>query len=138
MLGIGPGDLGEFLDGDPTAVVVLVLVLETALVDDIGSFLAALGDDKVGAEVVGGGSEVGERELGEFRRASAGGGSGVGPVGGVSVLSLLVVEGLVIVVGVPSPEGRCATAHNSVELTQCPTSASCSLIIIERRTRRER
>lgn len=138
MLGIGPGELGEFFDGDPTAVVVLVLVLEAALVDDIGSFLAALGDDEVGAEVVGGGSEVGERELGEFRRASGGEGSGVGPVGGVSVLSLLVVEGLVLVVGVPSPKVRCATAHNSVELTQCPTSASCSLIIIERRTRRER
>lgn len=126
LLRIGPGELGEFLDGDPTAVV--VLVLEAALVDDIGGFLTALGDDEVGAEVVGGSSQVGERELRESRRASG----GVRAVGGVIVLSLLVLVGMVLGVGVRSPQGRCATAHNSVELTQCAASASCSLIIIER------
>jgi len=57
LLGVRPSLLGEFLDGDPAA---LVVVLEAAFVDDIGGFLAALGDDVVGAEVVGGGSEVGE------------------------------------------------------------------------------
>ncbi len=34
----------------------LVVVLEAALEDDIGGFLAAFGDDVVCAEVVGGGS----------------------------------------------------------------------------------
>ncbi|KAK9998908.1 hypothetical protein SO802_018511 [Lithocarpus litseifolius] len=49
--------LGEFLDGDSAA---LVVVLEAAFVDDIGGFLADLGDDVVGAEVVGSGFEVGD------------------------------------------------------------------------------
>lgn len=46
LLRVRPGQFGEFLDGDPTA------VLEAALVDDIGGSLAAFGDDVVRAEVV--------------------------------------------------------------------------------------
>ena len=57
LLGVRPSLLGELLDGNPAA---LVVVLEVAFVDNIGGFLAALGDDVVGVEVVGGSSEVGE------------------------------------------------------------------------------
>ena len=57
LLGVRPSLLVEFLDGDSAA---LVVVLEAAFVDDIGGFLVALGDDVVGPEVLGGGSEVGE------------------------------------------------------------------------------
>lgn len=68
LLGIRPSQFGEFLDGDPAA------VLKAALVDNIGGSVAALGDDGVEAEVVGGGLQVGERELGE--------GGGAGGIGG--------------------------------------------------------
>lgn len=117
MLGIRPGELGEFLNGDPSAI---VLVLKAALVNDIGGFLATLGDDELGAEVVSGRFQVRERELRETWRASRsdGAGSGVGSVRGVRlvvvVMSLLSFE---------SRDGffegrRSATAHNSPELTQ--------------------
>lgn len=138
LLGVGPGQLSEFLDGDPSTI---VLALETALVDDIGGFLSAFGDDEVGAEVVGGGFQVGERELRENRHASRSRWDGVRSVGrertAVVVLALVVV--VVIVVRARFFQGgRFATAHYSVELTQCPTSASCLLIIIDRQTERER
>lgn len=114
LLGIGPGELGEFLNRDRTTV---ILVLKSALVNDIGGFLTALGDDELGAEVVCCGFEVGERELREARCASGSGGGGVGSVRGVRmmvVLSLSVFES-----GVGFFERRrCTTAHNSVELTQ--------------------
>ena len=64
LLGVRPGELGEFLDGDPAAEVV---VLEAALVDHIGGLLAALGDDEVGAEVVRRRFQLRKRELRESR-----------------------------------------------------------------------
>lgn len=67
LLRIGPCHFGKFLDSDPP------LVLKATLINDIGGFLPTLGDDVVGAEVVGGGLELRERELGE----SAGGGGAV-------------------------------------------------------------
>lgn len=69
LFGVRPGQFGKFLDGDPPTVII-VLVLEAALVDDIGGLLAALGDDEVGAEIVGGGFQVGQRELRESRHVS--------------------------------------------------------------------
>ena len=77
LLGVRPSLLGELLDGNPAA---LVVVLEVAFVDNIGGFLAALGDDVVGVEVVGGSSEVGEWELEEARRAEHSEEDGVGAV----------------------------------------------------------
>lgn len=71
LLGVGPSQLSELLDGDPTAI---VLVLKAAFVNDIGGFFAALGNDVIGAEVVGSGLEVGEGELGESRDATGKGG----------------------------------------------------------------
>lgn len=67
MLRVRPGQFGEFLDGDPAA------VLKAALVDDIRGSLAAFGDDVVGAEVVGGRFEVRQRELQEGRDSDGGG-----------------------------------------------------------------
>ena len=57
LLGVRPSLVGEFLDGNPAT---LVMVLEAAFVDDIRGFLTALGDDVVRAEVVGGNSKVEE------------------------------------------------------------------------------
>ena len=57
MLGVRSSQLSEFIDGDPSAI---ALILETAFVDDIGGFLAALGNNKIEAEVVGSGLEVGK------------------------------------------------------------------------------
>lgn len=139
LLGLRPGQFGKFLDGDPPTVII-VLVLEAALVDDIGGLLAALGDDEVGAEVVGGGFQVGQRELRESRHVSVSDcGCGVVSVGqfgsvckrrGVPVLSSAV---LVFGWRWSSYKKGLAAAHNSAELTQCPTSHSSSpLPIIER------
>lgn len=72
LLGIGPRKLGELLDGDPTA------VIEPTLVDNVGGFLATFRYYVVGAEVVGGGFEVGE---GEFREGRGGAGFRVGSGG---------------------------------------------------------
>lgn len=65
LFGVRPGQFAKFLDGDPAAVVV---ILEAALVDDIGGFLAALGDDELGAEVVRRRFQLRQRELRESRR----------------------------------------------------------------------
>jgi hypothetical protein len=59
LLRVGPGEAGEALDGDEAAPV------EAAAVDDVGRLLAALGDDEVGAEALGGGAQLGEPELPE-------------------------------------------------------------------------
>lgn len=59
LFGVRPRQLGELLHRNPSTVV------ESALIDEIGGLLPALGDDEVGAEVVGGGLEVREGELGE-------------------------------------------------------------------------
>jgi hypothetical protein len=59
LLRVGPGEAGEALDGDESAPV------EAAAVDDVGRLLAALGDDEVGAEALGGGAQLGEPELPE-------------------------------------------------------------------------
>lgn len=141
LLGVRPGQFGKFLDGDPPTVII-VLVLEAALVDDIGGLLAALRDDEVGAEVVGGGFQVGQRELRESRHVS-GCGCGVVSVGqfgsvckrGVKRRGVPVVSSAVLVFGWrwPSYKKGLAAAHNSAELTQCPTSPSSPpLPIIER------
>lgn len=66
LLRVGPSELGELFNSDPAA---MVVVLEAALVDNIGSLLAALRDDVVGAEVVGGCPQVGKRELRKSRHA---------------------------------------------------------------------
>ena len=42
LLGVRPSLLGELLDGNPAA---LVVVLEVTFVDNIGGFLTALGVD---------------------------------------------------------------------------------------------
>lgn len=63
MARIGPGQLVEALDGDPTVAV----VVELALVNDVGGFLAVLGDYVVGGEARRGGFELVEAELGEAR-----------------------------------------------------------------------
>lgn len=52
LFGVGPGQFGELLDGDPAA------VLEAAFVHKIVGFFAAFRDYEVGAEVVGGSFEV--------------------------------------------------------------------------------
>ena len=57
LLGVRPSQLSEFIDGDPSAI---ALILETVFVDDTGGFLAALRNNKMGAEVVGRGLEVGK------------------------------------------------------------------------------
>lgn len=57
LLRIRPGEFGKALNSNPATV---MAVVEATSVDDIGSFLAALGDDVIGAEAVGGGFEVGE------------------------------------------------------------------------------
>ena len=51
--------------------------MEATLVDDIGGFVAALRDDVIGAEAVGGGFEVGKRELREGRDVHGGASNGV-------------------------------------------------------------
>lgn len=61
LLRVGPREAGEALDGDEAAAV------EAAPVDDVGRLLAALGDDEVGAEALGGGPQLGEAELPEDR-----------------------------------------------------------------------
>jgi hypothetical protein len=61
LLRVRPGEAREALDGDEAAAV------EAAAVDDVGRLLAALGDDKVGAESLGGGAQLGQRELPEHR-----------------------------------------------------------------------
>lgn len=112
--------LSELLDGDPAAV---VLVLEAALVDDVGGLLAALGHDEIGAEVVGGGPQVGQGELGEeARRAGCRGGVVVGAVGGPGAVVVVggggvagaarVVGAMGFVVGAGLlQDGRRAAAH---------------------------
>lgn len=67
LLRVGPGEAGEALDGDEAAAV------EAAAVDDVGGLLAALGDDEVGAEALGGGAQLGETELPEHRDRALGG-----------------------------------------------------------------
>lgn len=52
MFGVGPGQFGELLDGDPAA------VLKAAFVDNVGSLFGGVGNNKVRAEVVGGCFEV--------------------------------------------------------------------------------
>jgi hypothetical protein len=59
LLRVGPGEAREALDGDEASPV------EAAPVDDVGRLLAALGDDEVGAEALGGGAQLGEPELPE-------------------------------------------------------------------------
>ena len=59
LLRVRPGEAREALDGDEPAAV------EPAAVDGVGRLLAALGDDEVGAEPLGGGAQLGERELPE-------------------------------------------------------------------------
>lgn len=133
LLGVRPSLFGEFLDGDPAA---MVVVLEAAFVDDIRGFLAALGDDVLGAEVVCGGSQVSERELGEARcdSSSTGRDDGVGAVEwwremvvamAVEIFAVVVVVTVVVVfvVSMSFQKGRLTTAHNSVELTRSPTSS---------------
>lgn len=114
MLRVRPGQFGKFLDGDPTRT---ILVLEAALVDDIGGFVAALGDDEVGAEVIGGVFQVGQREL----RESQYGSGGLGSVGGLR--SLVVVGGssvavVQVLVLTSTYKQRLTAPHNSAELTQ--------------------
>ena len=100
LLGVKPSLLGEFLDGDPAA---LVVVLEVTFVDNIGGFLTALGVDVEWVEVVGGSFEVRKWELGEARRAGHGEDDGVGAVEQrsnemtVEVIAVIVV--VVVVVG---------------------------------------
>lgn len=60
---IGPGQLVEALDSDPTVAV----VVELALVHNVGGFLAVLGDYVVGGEAGRGGFELVEAELGKAR-----------------------------------------------------------------------
>lgn len=67
LFGVRPSQVGELLHRNPSTVV------EAALVDEIGGLLAALGDDEVWAEVVGGGLEVREGELGEGRDSCSSG-----------------------------------------------------------------
>lgn len=107
-------------------VLVLVLALETALVDDIGGLLATLRDDVVGAKVVGGGSQFRQQKHREPRHASGAGGAGVDAVGlGCGRISLnvvvvvakelvvVVVAAVYVVIGMRSSrEDRFATAHN--------------------------
>lgn len=127
LLRIGPSLLGELLDGDPAPV---VLVLEATLVDDVGGLLAALGHDEIGAEVVGGGPQVGQGELrdeprrpdpaapragppGGVVRAVGGLGAVVVAGGGVAV-AVLVVGAVVLVVGAGLlQERRPAATHDS-------------------------
>lgn len=59
MLRIRPGQFGEFLDSNPTA------VLEPALIDKIGGLCAAFRDYEVRAEVIGCSYEVLKGELRE-------------------------------------------------------------------------
>ena len=100
LLGVKPSLLGEFLDGDPAA---LVVVLEVTFVDNIEGFLTALGDDVEWVEVVGGSFEVREWELGEARRARHGEDDGVGAVeqrsSGMTVEVIAVIVVVVVVVG---------------------------------------
>lgn len=114
LFGIGPGLLGEFLDSDPAT------ALEAALVDDVGRFLAALGDDEICAEVVGGGFEVDERVLGEGRHAaSAAASDGVpsrrgGGVGAVRRVGVAHRRAVVVLARVRPPQKRrFATTHDS-------------------------
>jgi hypothetical protein len=61
LLRVRPGEAREALDGDePPAV-------EAAAVDGVGRLLAALGDDEVGAESLGGGAQLGQSKLPEHR-----------------------------------------------------------------------
>lgn len=108
LLGVGPSELGELFNSDPAA---LVVVLEAALVDDIGSLLAALGDDVVGAEVVGGSPQVGQRELRKSRHAPGPRGNcccGFGAVcrgsngGKVVVFVVMAVVSVLVVFRTPS------------------------------------
>ena len=100
LLVVKPSLLGEFLDGDPVA---LVVVLEVTFVDNIEGFLTALGDDVEWVEVVGGSFEVREWELGEARRARHGKDDGVGAVkqrsSGMTVKVIAVIVVVVVVVG---------------------------------------
>jgi hypothetical protein len=61
LLRVGPGEAREALDGDEPPPV------EAAAVDDVGRLLAALRYDEVGAEALGGGAQLGQRELPERR-----------------------------------------------------------------------
>lgn len=129
LLGVRPGQFGKFLDGNPTTV---ILVLEASLVDDIGGFLAALGDDEVGAEVICGAFQVGQREFRKSRHCSSSGGIGstvgrlrnaVGGCGGGGGGGAEGVQGVVLVLACMYKR-RLAAPHNSAELTQCRASAS--------------
>lgn len=63
MTRIWPGKLVETLDGDPT----FGVVVELSFVDNVGGFLAVLGDYVVGGEAARGGFQLVEAELGEAR-----------------------------------------------------------------------
>lgn len=108
LLGVGPGELGELFNGDPAA---MVVVLEAALVYHIGGLLAALGDDVVGTEVVGGGLQVGQRKLRESQHAPGPRGDccgGFGAVrhgcsgGDVVVIVVMTVVPVLVVFWMPS------------------------------------
>lgn len=61
---VRPSQFGELFHSDPSPIV------EATFVDQIGSFLTALRDYEVWAEVIGGSFEVRERELRERRNFS--------------------------------------------------------------------
>lgn len=101
---VGPGELGELLDGDPAAA-----ALKAALVDDVGGPLAAHRHYEVRTEVVGGGPKFVKRELREGLgdpRCVCG---AVGRLGGDSTGS---GAGFLVRVGRRLQEGRVAATHD--------------------------
>lgn len=52
LVGVRPGEPREALDSNET------VVLELASVDDIGGFVAALGDNEIAGEAISGSSKV--------------------------------------------------------------------------------
>lgn len=100
------------------------MILEATFVDDIGGFLAALGDDVIGAEVVGGGFEVGEGELRERRELTSG---IIGAVGG----RRKIVDVVFVIIEMRAASGnrifgkrRCTTAHYSDNRLGAPNNAN--------------
>lgn len=105
------------------------MVVEAAFVDHVGGFLAALGDDMIGTEAIGGGSEVGEWELRERRHVYGGEVAGIfGAVGGRGNVVVIVA---VLSIGVFGMVRYAATHYLGGGVSECvrPTTTTPAISV---------
>lgn len=131
---VRPRSFGKFFNRNPA---LIVLFLETGLVNEIGSFITAFRDNIIGAEVVSRRLEVGEGELNKRRHAF------IGRRGFYSILVVaLLVLRIVLAMAIGSRffqvKKRLAAAHNAVDTTISANSSSISPSEIKTRSGRLR